>query len=612
MRLLSIALTSLLLFLTAPGWAQTLPAAYPCNSIMLKADIQQISPLSRICFLEDKTNSLGLQDILKGDINLVQSDQKALVFSHSDSTYWVILPLHNTQAETASWFLELPYAPLDRVEFFVLSPAGSQHTLTGDRQAFNTRAVDYRFYVQPLLFAAHEKQVVIIKVKSTGAINIPLALHRPGSLMAASNSLSLANGLFYGGILILTLFNTLLFLSTREFYYLSNAFYMMCTGLFLFSMSGLAYQYLWPNSSWVANIAIPLTEALAVLSFTLFGYSFLGLETVRNRAYRIIALLSIINAINISLALLLPYQIIIKWITLFALISISALFVVGLLRWREGYAPAKWYVLSWALMFVGTGVYALGAFGYIANYLANETFMQIAVCGQVLLLNYALLKRWRFLIDQVIAVQTHAKLQLEVQVHERTAQLRHTMRELEAANRKLEELSTRDKLTNLYNRRYFDDALRQALSEARRLQQPLSLLLLDADHFKPLNDNYGHLFGDECLVKIAQVLTDNIRRPRDTIARYGGEEFAVILPNTEINGALHLADQILNAMRSEKLEPNPEQQITLTLSAGATCIYPHLSQHSPQSLLAMADTALYRAKHAGRDCVMTNKDTTTS
>ncbi|MBD2776631.1 diguanylate cyclase domain-containing protein [Iningainema tapete] len=171
---------------------------------------------------------------------------------------------------------------------------------------------------------------------------------------------------------------------------------------------------------------------------------------------------------------------------------------------------------------------------------------------------------------------------------------------LQQANQQLEYLARIDGLTQLGNRRRFDEYIEQQWKQLAREQKPLSLILCDLDYFKGYNDTYGHLAGDECLVQIAAAINSAVKRSADLVARYGGEEFAVILPNTDETGAVQVATAIQNQVRQLQLEHSSSNVGYVTVSMGiATTIPSHNSL--PQALIASADGALYRAKQQGRD-----------
>lgn len=165
----------------------------------------------------------------------------------------------------------------------------------------------------------------------------------------------------------------------------------------------------------------------------------------------------------------------------------------------------------------------------------------------------------------------------------------------------LRTLAERDGMTQLANRRTFDEALQQAWVKGLRSQQPVSLILCDVDHFKLYNDAYGHLQGDECLRHVAKSIRSAVKRSKDLAARYGGEEFVVLLPNTSAEAAFALAETIRQNVKSAQL-PHKASKVAdhVTLSLGVTCLVP--SMEVPiNSAVQFADLGLYRAKEAGRD-----------
>lgn len=178
----------------------------------------------------------------------------------------------------------------------------------------------------------------------------------------------------------------------------------------------------------------------------------------------------------------------------------------------------------------------------------------------------------------------------------------HDMTEHKDLEDKLAVLASSDGLTGLANRRHFDEQLESEWERAKREGTPLSLLLLDVDHFKKFNDQYGHQAGDACLRSVARVLSEQARRPADVAARYGGEEFALLLPNTDAAGCAQVGERIQQAIRDlgilHALNP-PSRLITLSLG-GATLLSASDKLHCT-SLIEAADKALYAAKESGPD-----------
>ncbi|WP_219272348.1 sensor domain-containing diguanylate cyclase [Pseudomonas sp. Xaverov 83] len=179
-----------------------------------------------------------------------------------------------------------------------------------------------------------------------------------------------------------------------------------------------------------------------------------------------------------------------------------------------------------------------------------------------------------------------------------TWMLRRELRRRYRAEKVLSELAATDALTGLANRRTLDQRLRLEWERAQRSGEPVALLMIDVDHFKAFNDRHGHQGGDEALRNVARVIGSNIRRPADLAARYGGEEFAVILPDTDRDGASTIAEHIRSAV--EHLPPADGDALSITVSIGLST-WDKRRRGSLEELLLSADRALYDAKHSGRN-----------
>lgn len=170
---------------------------------------------------------------------------------------------------------------------------------------------------------------------------------------------------------------------------------------------------------------------------------------------------------------------------------------------------------------------------------------------------------------------------------------------------KLHQLARLDGLTGVANRRYFEETLAKEWKRGIRDKQPLSLILCDIDYFKIYNDTYGHLKGDECLIRVAKAINRAVKRSTDLVARYGGEEFGIILTNTERQGAIAIAQSIQKAVNQLKIpHPNPREKNHhyIAMSLGVASLIPQ-KKLSPKILVASADKALYEAKKQGRNCI---------
>lgn len=215
-----------------------------------------------------------------------------------------------------------------------------------------------------------------------------------------------------------------------------------------------------------------------------------------------------------------------------------------------------------------------------------------------------------FQIEEVVArIEAHLTIKRQQQVlkieiikrKQAEIELQKINDQLQEANHKLELLLNLDGLTQIANRRRFNDSLLFNWQHHQREQKSLALIIIDIDYFKLYNDSYGHQGGDDCLIQVAQAIAKVPQRIVDLVARYGGEEFAVILPNTSIEGALIIAESIKQAI-AELAIPHQNSLVSdrITLSLGVASLIP-TNEQGLETLIIHADTALYTAKKRGRN-----------
>ncbi|AKU12052.1 response regulator receiver modulated diguanylate cyclase [Azoarcus sp. CIB] len=209
--------------------------------------------------------------------------------------------------------------------------------------------------------------------------------------------------------------------------------------------------------------------------------------------------------------------------------------------------------------------------------------------------------------DYLVKPVSEAVLKAKVRAMQRIAHMRASLvaltRKLDEANRELTRLSAFDGLTGIANRRTFDVTLSREWRRSARSGAPISLMVVDVDCFKQFNDAYGHQVGDECLKAVARALAGNTRRPIDLVARYGGEEFAVVLPDTDAQGAAIVAESMRRAVEALAITHRHSTAArVVTVSVGIAVTKPERSDDGGfATLLARADEALYRAKRDGRN-----------
>lgn len=207
-----------------------------------------------------------------------------------------------------------------------------------------------------------------------------------------------------------------------------------------------------------------------------------------------------------------------------------------------------------------------------------------------------------YLMKPISPVVLKAKVLAMQRLVEMQRQLVDTTHQLNTVNQELQRLSTTDGLTGIANRRLFDELLTREWRRCLRDQKPIALVMIDVDHFKLYNDTYGHQAGDSCLIAVAGQLARAAPRASDLAARYGGEEFALILADTEMDGALWVANYIRQSVADLNLPHSASSLQRVTVSCGVAAMVPN-EKVAAKTLIMSADHALYLAKEQGRDRV---------
>ncbi len=513
-------------------------------------------------------------------------------FGFTDTTYWFRASF--TQgSEEQEWLLELAYPLLDYVDLWVFGEEGLvEHYQTGDRYEFSQRPIRFRNFLFPLSFPEGETLQVYVRLDSSSAIQMPMSLTTKERLFQTEQRMLTGHAMFFGIILVMALYNLFIMFSTRDKAYLLYVLFVLAIGGFQASLHGFAYQFLWPETPWMQDKFTGLFVALASLFGAWFTLVFLNARGYSRRLSKVLLGITILGGVLSLLAPFVPYQFTIRLSAALAFICVIVCQITGLYIWYRGYKPAVYYSIAFATVLGGTALMILNKFGLIPMNPVTENGQQIGSLALLVLLSFALAFRIKVLRDETEEAQLEATTRLEHRVRERTL-------ELEDANTKLQQLSSLDPLTGTFNRRYFSDQLQAEWKRAIREKQPISLIMLDIDHFKSFNDQYGHQAGDECLRFLVRHLLGCIYRTSDVVVRYGGEEFAIVLPNTDGGGAEVIASRIKSTLKKHAF-PMEGQTIPVTVSQGLATMTPSTSD-APDSLIRRADEALYEAKGQGRD-----------
>jgi diguanylate cyclase (GGDEF)-like protein len=477
-------------------------------------------------------------------------------YGFSNSDWWVRFSVKNSDTSLHNLVFKLDYPLLDHVDVWVFSGEGQVASwATGNRLPFETRAIEHRDFLFPLTLAGEEEQTVYMRVRTKGPVNIGLTLYGDRTLLPKIELEYLVFGAYFGGILLLALCISLLYLMDRQVAFLYYLTYIVSYGSYMMAFNGLAFQYLWPSAPEFGQVSRPILLALSIIFLLQFCRSLLGIRKVSVILYQSVTALQVVLAGVLLSVPLIGYGALVMPLAVFLFLALILVIAMGLVAHFRGEAAARYYLWAWSVFLGGLLLYLLKVFGVLPHNFVTHYGFQVGSFFEFVFLSVALGVRVR---------------ELRIQ-------------------------SNVDGLTGLANRRHFDEELASEFHLSNRPEAELSLLVIDVDHFKAFNDLHGHAVGDKVLKELALVLKKQIRRPGEAF-RYGGEEFAVLLPRTGLEEARTLAERL----RERAREDVPFEDVTISVGV-VSLQYGEFT--SAADFFNAGDKALYQAKHAGRDRV---------
>jgi diguanylate cyclase (GGDEF)-like protein len=572
--------------------------------IVLKPGQDIVALAPGTSYLVDPESSADAQDLFRqlGRMELMPLPHGSATFGFVDGTYWFHVRLINENPFVHRRVLVLGYVLLDEIDVYLRRADGSiSHFSSGDSHPFDDRAFSYREPNFNIDLADFEQADLLVRVRSKSSMQVPLTLYTQKAFFELARDSQFSVGLYYGILLALLFYNLILFLSLRDWNYFFYVLHVSGTGMALFCLNGLAFEFFWPQSPWLANVAVPMSMSLGMLCMHQFVRRFLELRTRLPAGNRILLGFMAFHAVMFFLSMFIDYRVAILLGTASVIPGSAMMLGSCLILARRGDPAAKILLLAWSMLLVGVTAYAMVSFGLLPKVFATEYGIQLGSALEMILLSFALAYRFAELREENVRIVQSARNELEQRVGERTRELSTTLSELAVANDRLRESSLRDGLTGVYNRRYLDAAFETVLAECRANSRSLALLVADIDHFKSVNDEAGHLVGDDCLRMVARLIEQLVGQDGSVI-RYGGEEFVVILPGFDKSATRGLAESIRIRLAESPLESQGES-LRLTISIGGLVSLPN-DHDSAMELLQRADAAMYKAKKEGRNRVV--------
>ena len=572
---------------------------------------QSLNP--QIELLEDIGGQLGIADMADPAVqSRFQPAAGRASVGQSRNPWWLKVSLQRGHTAPAAWWLEVGAVTLLDLQFYLPDAQGHwQARQAGERVGFaEGRDHPYRRTVFRLPELHDQPLTFYLRTYDPAGNSFPLRAWQLADLTQTATQENLGLGLVYGVILALLLYNLFILAALRDkaylWYVLTTAFALV----FILSMTGHGAQYLWPGQAvpvWLDRITLPSLWGLCASRFT---QTLLQTRMHVRWAHHLLSMACAIYILAIALAFL-DQRYYAAWlIALLSLTSIPAALGAALIRWRQGFFPALLYLCGYGLVLGSVAILLLRATGVLQPSALNAYIFPVAVAAESILFSFALAYRIQILKQEkanailqadrektarLAMIQASAD-DLQRAVTERTAELAAANERLQQRELELRHAAFHDPLTELPNRRYLIERCEAALAHAKRHQESVALLLIDLDHFKPINDRFGHDAGDLMLQAIARRLREHVRAG-DSVARLGGDEFAVLIGGAD---AQPHAREIAQRLLAELAQPvlYGAEPLTVTISIGVALYPQHASNFT--SLYKASDEMLYQAKSRGR------------
>ncbi len=523
-----------------------------------------------LVFREPAAESLSLEQARQAFRNGLfrPANQAVPAFGLGHIAVWLKVDIRNPTSQVATRRLGLEAPWLDKIDVYLLHQGDAPvHLQAGDERPLAARQLQRR----KAIFEHHFKpgiSTLYLRVESDEPVVIPAHFSAPYLNEHMERLQDYGYGALYGMLGGLLLYNLLIFFIVRQQRYLYYVLYLATYLLMDISYTGHGYFYLWPDVIGLQHWAPATSIFLYASAGILFALSFLEMRKLFPRIWRAtLILVAAMMALQIVLILLqaraLSVIIALSYITGFFLLT----FYYGVISYRKGLKAAIYYLYATFATLLGGSITVLCVAAVIPFNWLTFHIAEVAVSLDAILLSIAL-------AEQIRRAQSEKQQALS--------------------------LARTDILTRLHNRLAFNEVSEQIWQNADNNQQPLCFIMLDIDHFKEINDRYGHSNGDLVLQTVSATLK-KIVRENDLLVRWGGEEFAVILPDTTIEQAIRLAERIRCSIEQLQIKTGDNETITTTVSLGVA--QKTRQTGSMEAIFNEADNRLYHAKQAGRNRV---------
>jgi len=495
------------------------------------------------------------------------SRKSVLNFGIGARPVWLAFEVTNPGKSGALRRLAIATSWLDEIEVYIRRTERPVEAFqAGDMRPFAERPVENRLFWFNHVFAPGTT-TVLIRIATPDPMVLPVYFTTAEEAQTRAAGQEASYALLYGYLLALLAYNFILFLSLQAPRYLYYSLFLLCFSILNITYTGHSFEWLWPGSPNWQQWANPLLMLVAAASGILFAVSFLETRKMLPRAHRIVMRGLVTFGVLELGALLFGSRLAALLISfVFVFLFCVTMVALGALGYRSGQRAARYFLIASITAVVGASISAAAVWGLIPFTAWTYRAVDIGMALDATLLAFALADQFR--------ISQEERIQAE--------QLAHV-----------------DPLTGINNRRAFANLVAPIWSTGQRHGRDISVILLDLDRFKAINDKFGHATGDKALMEVANLLRQGMRNG-DVVARWGGEEFIVFLPETRLAEARTIAERLRAAISALRI-PGDAKPLALTATFGVA--HNEDRKASLEKLISVADHHLYQGKQLGRDRV---------
>lgn len=596
--------------------AAALPA-FAINTVTIDESLKHLDLTDKVEYYVDATDRLTYDQVMELPAEKWKpSHTSVLSFGFTKADYWFRLRIKSNAIFKIEPIISVGNPHFDTVNLYnIIDGAVTQYVKAGSSIPYEQKLSKHRYPILPLKLIPTSESTIYIQTSNQNTFQLALQLWSSDEFQNQDQTVILAQGV-YLGIWVIMLFSNLILAITfhRNQIRGHNGFvaFILFFGLFQVSLYGIGGSEFWSRWPDLFNITNIYTIGFSVISVC---WCIIGLLDLK-RSGRVGLIIMLILAASAGLLMVsyfyLPFIQVAYVLHLLVVATAATSLLLVFKEFVFGKRPALLPLSSWVLVMCTVLIAASSRLGWIPhqpfwNYSTSLLFLFMIILTTIIVI-IQIARQQTGTLEDVLNYEKTARQdqmllnkRLEHDFRNKTQDLSLALSKLSETNKTLLEISTSDSVTGIRNRHFFDDIYDIEWKRASRQGYSICLMIADIDHFKAINDTYGHPVGDICLRDVADAIKRSLRRPSDVVARYGGEEFILVLPYLSMENGQILAERI-RAEVEALMTVTGGHMIQLTISVGVATTIP-TDKSSPDSLIDLADKALYQAKEGGRNMV---------